>query len=128
MVDTELSYRLMRKVNETVFNPYCASSIDVLVVPTAPTHPTVEEVLRDPFQLNSVLGTFAHFGNVLDLCAVSVPARWYELDGERMPFSATFLGRGGSDGKVLRVAEVFEMAVGVGACDSISQSCHTTKG
>lgn len=94
----------------------------MLVVPTAPIHPTVEEVLQDPLGLNSVLGTFTHFGNVLDLCAVAVPAGWYELDGARMPFSVTFLGRGGSDGKVLGVAGVFERAVGVGACDSIMQT------
>lgn len=108
-------YRLTQKVNNTVFNPLRVGSIDVLVVPTAPDHFTVEEVLEDPIGLNSVLGTFTHFGNVMDLCAVAVPAGWYELDGVRMPFSVTFLGRGGSDGKVLGVAGVFERGVGVGA-------------
>ena len=53
---------------------YDASGIDVLVVPTAPTHWTVEEVLADPITTNSVLGEFSHFGNVLDLCAVAIPA------------------------------------------------------
>ena len=58
---------------ETTF-AYNGSGIDVLVVPTAPTHWTVEEVLADPIATNSVLGEFSHFGNVLDLCAVAVPA------------------------------------------------------
>lgn len=107
--------RLTRKVNEVVFNPLRKSGIDVLVVPTTPTHFTVEEVVQDPIRLNSVLGTFTHFGNVLDLCAVAVPAGWYELGGVRMPFSVTFLGRGGSDGRVLDVAGKFEGVVGVGA-------------
>lgn len=107
--------RLTRRVNETVFNPLRAGSVDVVVVPTTPTHFTVEEVLADPVKLNSVLGTFTHAGNVLDLCAAAVPAGWYEVDGVRMPFSVTFLGRGGSDGRVLDLAGRFEGVVGVGA-------------
>ncbi|MCJ1398440.1 hypothetical protein MMC11_001639 [Xylographa trunciseda] len=104
-------------------------TIDVLVVPTAPTHPSVDAVLADPIALNSLLGTFTHFGNVLDLSAVAVPAGHYSMEelvpgtadvdsktrdrpkgaGE-LPFSVTFLGAGGTDAEVLRVAELFESA------------------
>ncbi|KAF2006983.1 amidase signature enzyme, partial [Amniculicola lignicola CBS 123094] len=50
---------------------YTASGVDVIVVPTAPTHWTVKEVLADPIRKNSILGEFTHSGNVLDLCAVA---------------------------------------------------------
>lgn len=49
----------------------------ILVVPSTPTHYTVQEVLADPIAKNSVLGTFTHFGNVLDLTGISVPAGTY---------------------------------------------------
>ena len=91
----------------------------------------MEALLADPIALNSVLGTFTHFGNVLDLNAVAVPAGTYlarelvsgktgaeestnnetkEAQGH-LPFSVTFLGAGGTDTEVLRVAGLFERAV-----------------
>lgn len=85
-----------------------------LVVPTAPTHPTISSVLADPIKLNSLLGTFTHMGNVLDLCGVATPAGTYEVSeigGEgngRLPFSVTFLGAGGTDAEVLSLAGRFE--------------------
>lgn len=95
---------------------YDACGIDVLVVPTAPTHWTVEEVLSDPIATNSVLGEFSHFGNVLDLCAVAVPAGTCpasELQGKPdaegvLPFSVTFLGGSRMDGETLEIARRFE--------------------
>jgi allophanate hydrolase len=47
--------------------------IDVLLVPTMPTVYTVEQVLADPIQLNSRLGTYTNFVNLLDLCGLAVP-------------------------------------------------------
>jgi Asp-tRNA(Asn)/Glu-tRNA(Gln) amidotransferase A subunit family amidase len=86
----------------------------VLVVPTAPTHPTISSVIADPIALNSLVGSFMHFGNVLDLCGIAIPAGTYEVseirgegDGE-LPFSITFLGAGGTDSEVLGLAERFE--------------------
>lgn len=103
-----------RKAEKTF--AYDASGIDVLVVPTAPTHWTVEEVLADPMATNSVLGEFSHFGNVLDLCAVAVPAGTCpvsELQGKPdaegvLPFSVTFLGGSMMDGETLEIARRFE--------------------
>jgi Asp-tRNA(Asn)/Glu-tRNA(Gln) amidotransferase A subunit family amidase len=69
---------------------------------------------------------------VLDLNAVAVPAGTYpakelgsvkpeeqeasaETEGE-LPFSITFLGAGGSDAEVLKVAEMFERVIAGGEC------------
>ncbi|CAZ84881.1 unnamed protein product [Tuber melanosporum] len=110
---------LTRKVNATLFNPSHSSYIDVLIVPTAPFHPRISAVLKDPIAINSRLGTFTHFGNVLDLCAIAVPAGHYMEDEKKMPFSITFLGRGGFDARVLEIASLFEGLVGAGARDSV---------
>jgi allophanate hydrolase len=107
---------------EQVF-AYSATGIDVLVVPTAPTHWTIEEVLADPIRTNSILGEFTHCGNVLDLCGIAVPAGGYpvmELSGREedegmgnLPFSITFLGAARLDAEVLEIARRFEESLDV---------------
>ena len=59
----------LRRVRDHTFR-----AIDALVLPTAPTIYTVEQVLADPIQLNSRLGTYTNFVNLLDLCGLAVPA------------------------------------------------------
>ncbi|KAL8710025.1 MAG: hypothetical protein Q9220_005296 [cf. Caloplaca sp. 1 TL-2023] len=109
---------LYTRLAEEVF-AYNSSGVDVVVVPTAPTHFTVEEVLADPVAKNSVLGEFTHFGNVLDLCAVAVPAATYHSSdsGDQkklLPFSVTFLGGSRSDAETLEIARRFEASVNMG--------------
>lgn len=100
---------------EKVFE-YSTAGVDVVIVPTAPTHWTVEEVLADPIARNSMLGEFTHFGNVLDLCAVAVPAGTYQvqelcevdnMQGE-LPFGVTFLGGSRMDAETLNIADRFD--------------------
>lgn len=102
--DQDLQRRYTRQV-QRIFDPLAGGSIDVLLVPTAPCHPTMQEMERDPLGLNSTLGTFTHAANVLDLCGVSVNAGWIEETG--LPFGVTFLGGMGYDGKILDIAAVF---------------------
>ena len=97
---------------------YNSSGVDVVVVPTAPTHWTVEEVLADPIEKNSVLGEFTHFGNVLDLCAVAVPAGTYPASEVQptnsqgfLPFSVTFFGGSRMDAETLEIARRFDERV-----------------
>ncbi|PSN71866.1 amidase signature enzyme [Corynespora cassiicola Philippines] len=99
---------------ENVFG-YAASGIDVLVVPTFPTHWTIEQVLADPIKKNSHLGEFTHFANVLDLCGVAVPAGTYPIkelsgkeEGGELPFSVTFLSGSRLDAEMLEIARRFE--------------------
>lgn len=47
--------------------------LDVIVLPTVPRLPTVEQVLDAPIEVNSMLGTYTNFVNLLDLTAVTVP-------------------------------------------------------
>jgi len=47
---------------------------DALLVPTAPFQPTLAAVAAEPVEVNSRLGTYTNFCNLLDLSAASVPA------------------------------------------------------
>ena len=78
--------------------------VDLLALPTAPTLYTVEQVLADPIQLNSRLGTYTNFVNLLDLCGLAVPAALH--DG-RTPFGITLLAPGGSDALLASVGRAF---------------------
>ena len=42
-------------------------------MPTAPRPYTIAEMLEDPVNLNSRLGHYSYFANLLDLCAVALP-------------------------------------------------------
>ena len=44
------------------------------MLPTIGTTFTVEEVLADADRDQHPLGHYTHFGNLLDLCAIAVPA------------------------------------------------------
>ena len=89
------------------------AGVTTVVVPTAPEHPLISSMLADPIGLNTRLGAFTHFANVLDLCAVAVPAGTYPIsDGGsegkgKLPFSVTFLGARCTDSEVLGIAERF---------------------
>ncbi|KAF7512444.1 hypothetical protein GJ744_001379 [Endocarpon pusillum] len=105
------------------YSQFAAAATDglsVIVVPTAPEHPLISSMLVDPIDLNAKLGTFTHFGNVLDLCAVAVPAGTYQaseidLSGKGdLPFSVTFLGASCTDSEILAIAQRFFEAVGQG--------------
>lgn len=77
--------------------------MDALVLPTAPTVYTVEQVLADPVQLNSRLGTYTDFVNLLNLCGVSVPAA---LRSDKTPFGITLLAPAGRDAYVASIFSV----------------------
>jgi allophanate hydrolase len=74
---------------------------DVMLVPTLPRLYTVEEALSDPVRLNSRLGTYTNFVNLLDLAAIAVPAG---MRGDGLPSSLTFVAPAGADGMLAGLA------------------------
>ncbi|WP_405493241.1 allophanate hydrolase [Nocardia sp. NBC_00511] len=74
---------------------------DVVVTPTIGTTFTVAQVLADPIRTNTVLGHYTHFGNLLDLTAISVPVG-AAADGR--PVSAMVFGPALADDLVLAAA------------------------
>jgi allophanate hydrolase len=65
-------------------------SVDVLIVPSIPRIPTIDEVLAEPIAVNSMLGTYTNFVNLLDLCALTIPVGPVTAVGP--PASVTLLG------------------------------------
>ncbi len=64
------------------------ATLDALVVPTAPTVFTIEEVLANPIALNARLGIHTNFANFADLCALALPAG---MRGDGLPAGITLL-------------------------------------
>jgi allophanate hydrolase len=50
------------------------AGVDAVLLPTTPFHPTLSAVAADPVATNSRLGTYTNMANLLDLCAVAIPA------------------------------------------------------
>jgi allophanate hydrolase len=68
VADTERLDRLRARAAEQL------SGVDALLLPTVPEHPLLTEVAADPIGVNSRLGRFTNFVNLLDMAAIAVPA------------------------------------------------------
>src|SRR5216684_2993366 len=86
----------LRRVRDHTFR-----RIDALVLPTMPTAYTVDQVLADPIGLNSRLGTYTNFVNLLVLCAAAVPA---SMRDDGVPFGVTLLALAGRDALLASIA------------------------
>ena len=80
------------------------ADVDALMLPTAPTTYTVEQVRANPIELNSRLGTYTNFVNLLDLCGLALPAS-RQPDGT--PFGITLLAPGGHDAQLASLGRSF---------------------
>ena len=80
-------------------------TIDVLLLPSAPTTYTIEAVRSDPIKLNSNLGYYTNFVNLLDYSAVAVPAG-FTLSG--LPFGVTLIGKAFFDEALLHLAATIQ--------------------
>lgn len=84
--------------------------IDVLVVPTAPTHVTIEAMRADPVAQNRNLGAYTNFVNLLDYAALSVPTC---LRADGLPFGVTLIGPCGSDWQLAGLGQRLHHASGL---------------
>ncbi|WP_291864498.1 allophanate hydrolase [Bradyrhizobium sp.] len=91
--------RALRKTAEREF-----TDIDALVLPTAPTAYSTAQVLADPVELNSRLGTYTNFVNLLDLCGLALPAA---IRPDDIPFGITLLAPAGQDAQLASIGRVF---------------------
>lgn len=84
--------------------------VDALLVPTAGTVYTIAQVEADPVRLNSNLGRYTNFVNLLDMAAVAVPSGM-RRDG--LPFGVTLIGPSGADRSLLDLAARLHHASGL---------------
>jgi len=85
------------------------SDIDVMLTPTAGTIYRIEAMQADPIRLNSNLGYYTNFMNLLDLAATAVPAG-FQHDG--LPFGVTLIAPPHQDGPLLHLAARMQQALG----------------
>jgi allophanate hydrolase len=76
--------------------------MDVLLLPTAPTQYRVADMQERPVELNSRLGLYTNFVNLLDCAAVAVPAG-FRPDG--LPFGVTLIAPAFSDDDLALLAD-----------------------
>ena len=67
------------------------AQFDALLVPTTTTHYRISELQADPVRLNSNLGKYTNFVNLLDWSALAVPA---SLRADGLPFGITLAPSG----------------------------------
>ena len=79
--------------------------MDALLLPTTGTIYTVDEVLAEPFALNSNLGFYTNFVNLLGLCGIALPAGVRGKSG--LPFGVTLLAPAFYDEFVCRLGAEF---------------------
>jgi allophanate hydrolase len=95
----------LQRVREHVFR-----TIDALLLPTMPTVYTVEQVEANPVELNSRLGTYTNFVNLLDLCGLALPA---SMRPDGAPFGVTLLAPAGHDAMLASIGRVFHADTGL---------------
>jgi allophanate hydrolase len=90
------------------------SRVDLLMVPTAPNHPTHADIDADPLGANALLGTYTNFVNLLGWSALALPA---SLMPNGLPFGVTFIAPGAADAALARFGQKWQarMALPLGA-------------
>lgn len=81
--------------------------VDLLMVPTAPRHPTRAEVAAAPVAANAELGAYTNFVNFLGWCALAMPAA---VTAAGLPFGVTFIGPAGADAALARFGRRWQTA------------------
>jgi allophanate hydrolase len=103
----EYKLRELRRATEAEW-----ALMDVLVLPTTGTIYTHEAVAADPVRLNTNLGYYTNFVNLLDLAAVAVPAG-FRPNG--LPFGISIVGPAFTDRGLLALAGRYLREHAVGA-------------
>jgi allophanate hydrolase len=111
LVDAQTKLRALGQKAAKMWN-----NIDVLLVPTAPTHYTIAQMQQDPVALNRNLGAYTNFVNLLDYAAISVPS---SIRADGLPFGITLIGACGSDWQLADLGQRYHHLTGLpqGATD-----------
>ena len=81
---------------------------DVIIAPTAGTTYTIAEVEADPIRLNSNLGVYTNFVNLMDLSAIAVPAGFTAAG---LPLGVTLLAPAFADRALCALADELHRAL-----------------
>ena len=81
------------------------SSVDFLITPTTGTIYTIEEEQADPIKLNSNLGYYTNYMNLLDCASVAMPAGFLD---NKLPWGITFVSAAMTDRLLLSYANLWQ--------------------
>jgi len=81
------------------------AQVEVLALPTAPTAYRISELLAEPISLNSNLGLYTNFVNLLDMSALSLPAGFRR---QNTGFGLSLIGPAWADERLLALAARYE--------------------
>lgn len=81
--------------------------LDGLLVPTAPSIYTIATVLADPLALNSRMGTYTNFVNLLDWSAIALPAG---MRGDGLPAGITLIAPGWHEARLIEFGRLWQQA------------------
>jgi allophanate hydrolase len=100
-------YRLkeLQRVAEAIW-----AQADVLLLPTTPTHFTIDQVNAEPIARNSDLGYYTNFVNLMDLAAVAVPAGF---TASGLPFGVSLIAPAWNDDDLLGLASRMQQAAAI---------------
>ncbi len=95
--DTEYKLKGFKKIFDDYAKEYAA-----FVMPTAGSIYTIEEIEQDPITLNSNLGYYTNFMNLLDCSAIALPVAITE---NNLPFGVTLFAPAFNDTNLLTLAK-----------------------
>ncbi|SOC51689.1 allophanate hydrolase [Chromohalobacter canadensis] len=81
------------------------AQVDVMLAPTTVEHPTKAAVAAEPIAVNSRLGTWTNFMNLLDYSALAVPTGFTDAG---LPFGVTLFGPAFDDLTLLSLGRALE--------------------
>ncbi|MCU1235461.1 MAG: Amidase [Candidatus Solibacter sp.] len=110
--DAEYRLRELRRAAEAQWE-----QMDILALPTTGTIYTHDAVAAEPVRMNTNLGYYTNFVNLLDLAAVAIPGG-RRPDG--LPFGISIIGRAFSDEALLAIAQRFGTPA-----EAAGQACPT---
>jgi allophanate hydrolase len=99
------------------------AQMDAMLLPPAGTTYRIAEMLAEPVRLNSNLGAYTNFVNLMDLSALTVPAG-FRSDG--LPFGVTVIGRAFEEGKLSAIGDELHRAVEGATLGATSALLSTT--
>lgn len=83
------------------------AGLDGLLVPTAPTLPTIAEVMADPVGVNSRMGLYTNFVNLLDWSAIALPGG---MRSDGLPAGITLIAPAWNEARLLEFGRLWQAA------------------
>jgi allophanate hydrolase len=80
------------------------AEMDLMLLPTTPGHPTVDQLAADPIGANARLGLYTNFVNFLDCSAIAIPAGFKDSG---LPFGVTLIAPAFHDAALAMLAAKF---------------------